>query len=77
MQRAEYEQYGLAVVKSDLEGVLQKQILLMHAAKKQVGSSAWRKLIKSDPSFDRILRSVAENPHLTRAMRGACVALIS
>ena len=77
MQRAEYEQYGLAVVRSDLEGALQKQILQMHAARKRVGSSAWPNFIGADRHYDAILRSVAEHPHLTRAMRGACIALIA
>jgi hypothetical protein len=77
MQRAEYEQYGLAVKKSDLEGAVQKLILHMHEAKKRLGSAAWPTFIKGNRHYDAILRSVAEHPHLTRAMRGACVALIA
>jgi hypothetical protein len=77
MQRQEYEQYGLAVVKSELEGALQKQILLMHATKKRVGATAWARNMKGDPGYDRILRSVAHNRSLTRAMKGACIALIA
>jgi hypothetical protein len=70
MQRQEYEQYGLAVVKSELEGALQKQILLMHATKKRVGATAWAKNMKGDPGYDRILRSVVHNRGQSSFCRG-------
>jgi len=77
MGRREHEQYGLVVVKSELEGALQKQILLMHAAKRRVGPAAWAKAIKGDPGYFRVLRRIHDDPRLTRAMKGACMALIS
>jgi hypothetical protein len=59
------------------EGGLQKQMLLMHAAKKRVGPNAWARAIKGDPGYDRVLCSIADNRHLTRAMKGAYIVLIS
>jgi hypothetical protein len=74
--REQLERYGLVVVKSEIDGALQKQILAMHAARKRAGPRVWSQVTR-EPHYEAILESIATHPHLTRAMKGAAVALIT
>jgi hypothetical protein len=43
MEKKEYEVYGLAVVKSDIDGPLREVILRAHALKSRDPAAAWAK----------------------------------
>lgn len=73
--RDQLERYGVVVVKSEIDGALGKQILAMHDARKRAGPRAWAKVMR-EPHYTAVLESIATHPRLTRAMKGACVALI-
>jgi len=75
--RKQLEQYGEVVVKAELPNPLQNQVLLLNGARSQVGrtSKTWAK-IKREPTYGAIVRRIAQHPHLTRAMKGAALALI-
>jgi len=75
MDRREYERYGLVVVKAEIDGPLQEVILKAHAIKSR-NPAAWAKF-KRDPDFGVLLREINNNPNLSRAMKGAAVALIA
>jgi|SRR6516165_4573360 hypothetical protein len=76
MEKKEYEVYGLAVVKSDIDGPLREVILRAHALKSRDPAAAWAKF-RRDPDFQTFLREIHHHPHLTGAMRGAALALIT
>jgi hypothetical protein len=76
MGKREYEAYGLAVVKAEFDGDLQKQMLLMHDTKKRVSPAAWSKITR-EKNFNAMLRRVEQHPFITRAMRGAAIALFA
>ena len=58
MEKKEYEVYGLAVVKSDIDGPLREVILRAHALKSRDPAAAWAKF-RRDPDFQTL---PARNP---------------
>lgn len=76
MALKEYEQYGVVVVKSEIGGALQKQILQMHETRNRVGPAAWKNVCR-EPYYEAILKAIHDHKGLTRAMKGAALALIA
>jgi hypothetical protein len=75
MTRKELEQYGRVVLKSEVGGPLRHQILLAADVRESVSPRIWEK-ITDEPDFKAMLKSIVAHPNLTRAMKGACLALI-
>ena len=75
--RKQLEQYARVILQAEIGGVLQKEIQLLHATRERLGrgSKAWAKMTR-EPGYAQVVEKIVKHPHLTRAMRGACAALI-
>lgn len=71
------EKYGEIVVKAELGGALKSQILMLNATRRRLGrGTAWRKVME-EPTYQGVVRAIVKHPQLTRAMKGAALALIA
>jgi hypothetical protein len=73
---AQLRRFGEIVVKSELEGALQKQVLQMSAARKRIGAAAWQKVMK-EPAYAGLVRAIVRAPTLSRSMKGAALSLLA
>jgi hypothetical protein len=73
--RQQLEHFGRMVVKSEIGGALQKWILLLHDARKQLSAGSWAKVMR-EPRYQAILKAIHDDRGLSRSMMGAALALI-
>ena len=70
------EQHAKVILKSEVGGALERQIEQVSAGRSQVSPASWAK-IQRGPAYEAMVRTIINHPHLTRAMKGACLAPVA